>query len=71
METVGSVRRGVTAQEKELGRGGVGCRVRKEWDWGVETRGFLHLGGDPGAPIGAKWVPEEDSPKSRWGPRTQ
>ena len=48
-------------------RGRVGCRVRKEWDQGVETRGFLCIGRDPGAPKGAEWVPEEDSPELGWG----
>ena len=34
---------------------------------GVETSGFLCLGGDPGAPEGEKWVLEKDCPKFRWG----
>src|SRR5882724_7629867 len=29
---------------------------------GVETSGFLCLGGDPGAPKGAEWGPKKDSP---------
>ena len=54
-ETAGSVESsGVAAQEEELGGGSVRCRVGKEQDWGVETGSFLSLGGDPGAPQGAK-----------------
>jgi len=30
---------------------------------GVETSGFLCLGGDPGAPKGAEWGPKKDSPE--------
>jgi len=55
LETVGSVGRSwVVAQEKEPGRGRVRWGVGKEWDWGVETRSFLCLGRDPGAPQGVK-----------------
>src|SRR5882724_7068368 len=72
LERAGSVRRrGVVAQEEELGRGRVRCRVRREWDWELETRGFLCLGGNQGPPKGAEWVLEEDSPMCRWGPRSR
>src|SRR5882724_8903846 len=54
------------ASEEGLGGGGVRCRVRREWDWGLETRSLLCFGGDQGAPKGAEWVPEEDHPKFRW-----
>jgi len=33
------------AQEKELGRGRVGCGVRRDWDWGLETGSFPTLVG--------------------------
>jgi len=69
MDTAGSVRRrGVTAQEEELGRGRVICRIGREWDWGLETGSLLCLGGDYGAPKAAEWVSEEDSPEIGWGP---
>jgi len=52
---VGLVRwRGVVAQEKEPGRGRVRCRVRREWDWGLETGSLLCLGGDQGALKGSR-----------------
>ena len=30
-------------------------------------RGFLHLGGNPGAPKGEEWILEKDCPEFGWG----
>ena len=61
------------APEEKLGRSGrVGWGVGLEWvRWeegsGLETGGLLHPGGDPGAPKGAKWAAEKDSPRFNGG----
>ena len=75
---------GSPTRNHRIGQEERGCSLKRKarlrWGWmlsqkglglGVETGSLLHLGGDQGAPKGTKWVFEEDSPKFRWGLRSQ